>query len=295
MRLADATRRNGSRMLMHVLLTIAAIIAALYLIAVVSLYIFQRRLIYYPDPIHYTPAEAELPGVREVTIGTPDGERLVAWWAKASAGQPTILYFHGNAGGLNARAERIKRFAGAGFGVFMPAYRGYSGSSGEPSERALVADALLVYDDLRTAGVAADDIVAYGESLGSGVAVQLAAVRHVGALVLDAPYTSLPDIGKRLYPYAPVGTFMIDRFDSKTHIAKVKAPILILHGTNDTTVPIGLGRALFEIAPEPKEFAAIESAGHSNIYLFGAFARLEDFLSRHRSRPDLHRQLRRRL
>ncbi len=198
---------------MQTLLTIAAIAAALYLAALIALYVFQRSLIYYPDPTRYTPAQAGLSGVREVVIETQDGEHILAWWAPASPGRPTFLYFHGNAGGLITRADRIKRFAGAGLGVFMPAYRGYAGSSGKPSEAAIVADALLAYDYLRKAGIAPDDIIAYGESLGSGVAVQLAAARPVSALILDAPYTSLPDIGKHLYPFAPVATFMVDRFE----------------------------------------------------------------------------------
>ena len=268
---------------MQTLLTTAAIAAALYLAALIALYVFQRSLIYYPDPTRYTPAQAGLSGVREVVIETQDGEHILAWWAPASPGRPTFLYFHGNAGGLITRADRIKRFAGAGFGVFMPAYRGYAGSSGKPSEAAIVADALLAYDYLRKAGIAPDDIIAYGESLGSGVAVQLAAARPVSALILDAPYTSLPDIGKHLYPFAPVATFMVDRFESKEHIAKVKAPILILHGTNDTTIPIELGRSLFDAAPEPKEMAAIQGAGHSDIYLFGAFTRLREFIDTQRA------------
>ena len=280
---------------MQTLLTIAAIAAVLYLTALIALYVFQRSLIYYPDPTRYTPAQAGLSGVREVVIETQDGERILAWWAPASPGRPTFLYFHGNAGGLITRADRIKRFAGAGLGVFMPAFRGYAGSSGKPSEVAIVADALLAYDYLRKAGIAPDDIIAYGELLGSGVAVQLAATRTVGALILDAPYTSLPDIGKRLYPFAPVATFMVDRFESKKHIAKVKAPILILHGTNDTTIPIELGRSLFDAAPEPKEMAAIQGAGHSEIYLFGAFARLEAFIEKHRGRASSQQQIRRRL
>jgi fermentation-respiration switch protein FrsA (DUF1100 family) len=130
-------------------------------------------------------------------------------------------------------------------------------------------------------GIAERAIVVYGESLGSGVAVQLAADRTVGALILDAPYTSLPDVGKLMYPLMPVETFMIDRFDSKTHILKVRAPILIMHGTQDSVVPITLGKALFEVAPEPKEMAVLAGAGHSNIYAFGAFARMDAFLRAH--------------
>ncbi len=271
---------------MQTVLTIGIVGAAIYLSIAVGLYAFQRRLIYYPDTEYHQPAEAGLEGVREVKLDTPDGARLISWWAPAAAGQPTLLYFHGNAGGLMDRAERFRLFQSAGFGVFMPSYRGYSGSTGEPSERALVADALLVYEHLRNEGLPAQSIIAYGESLGSGVAVQLAANRPVGAVVLEAPYTSLPDIGKRVYPFIPVETFMLDRFDSKRHISQVKAPILIMHGKRDATIPVQLGEALYAVAPEPKELELIEGAGHTNIFNFGALATMRRFIDAHRGASE---------
>lgn len=266
---------------MQTLLFIVAIAAVAYLAAAGALYTFQRKLIYYPDTTYYPPFDAGLSDVQEVLLYTPDGERLIAWRAAPVPGQPAILYFHGNAGGLAGRADRIRLFTEAGFGVFMLSYRGYSGSTGRPSERALAADAVLAYDYLRQLGVAPSDIIAYGESLGTGVAVQLAASHPVGALVLEAPYTSLPDIGKAIYPFMPVDTFMVDRFDSQRRITKVAAPILIMHGTKDTTIPLELGRALYDAAPEPKTFVAIEGAGHSDIYMFGALNRLTAFLEAH--------------
>jgi fermentation-respiration switch protein FrsA (DUF1100 family) len=266
---------------MKTLMIIASVIAGIYVIAAGSLYVFQRRLIYLPDTEREAPADAGLPGVKEVVLATPDGARLIAWYAAAMPGKPTILYFHGNGGSLADRADRIRRFAGAGYGVFMPSYRGYSGSTGSPSEAAIVADARLAYAHLRGLGVAERAIVLYGESLGSGVAVRLASERPVGAVILDAPYTSLPDVGKLFYPIMPVRTFMVDRFDSKARIAAVRAPILILHGTDDAVVPLALGQALFEAAPEPKEMAVFKGAGHSDIYAYGAFPRVEGFIRSH--------------
>jgi len=267
--------------IMQTLLGIAAVIAGLYLILALSIYMFQRHLIYYPDAAYYTPADAGLSGVSEVKLDTADGETLIAWYAPARPGQPTLIYFHGNAGNIKDRAPRLDRFSGAGYGVFLFSYRGYGGSTGTPSERALIADAKRAYDHLSEHGVQPADIIPYGESLGSGVAVQLAAEKKVGAVILDAPYPSLPAIGKRIYPFLPVETFMTDRFDSKRHIQQVNAPILILHGTEDTTIPIALGRELFEAAPEPKEMAVIQGAGHSDIYMFGAMEVLERFIETH--------------
>jgi fermentation-respiration switch protein FrsA (DUF1100 family) len=282
MRSAAADRTVRKKGVMEALLTLAGAAFAIYALAAASLYVMQRRLIYVPDPARHAPAEAGLADVREIQLATPDGERLIAWRAQAAPGQPTLLYFHGNAGNLFGRADRIQRFSQAGLGVFMLSYRGYSGSTGKPSERANVADAVLAYEHLRGEGVAVGDIVAYGESLGSGVAVQLAASRPVGALILDAPYTSLVDIGKSLYPSMPVDLFIADRYESKRRIQSVKAPILFLHGTRDDTIPIGFGKALFEAAPEPKEMAILTGAGHSDIFLFGALSRITDFLAKYR-------------
>ena len=252
--------------------------AGLYLILAVSLFIFQRRLIYHPEPAYHTPAQADLEGVREERLATPDGESLLAWRAVAAPGQPTLLYFHGNAGGLIDRADRIRRFTREGLGVMMLAYRGYAGSTGTPTEAALIADAQLAYDSLIAEGLRPQDIVVYGESLGTGVAVQLAASRQVGGVILDAPYTGLAEIGQQLYPWMPVRLFLKDKFASTEHIGGVRAPLLILHGSRDRTIPVSLGQALFEAAPSPKQMRVLEGAGHSDIYAFGAMQFIRRFI-----------------
>jgi uncharacterized protein len=261
------------------------VLAGLYCVLAVGMYAFQRKLIYFPDSTHYTPAEAGLSGVREVSLHTPDGVKLVAWEAKPASGQPTLLYFHGNAGSLAGRAERIRRFANDGLGVLMLAYRGYGGSEGLPSEAAIVADAQLAHDYLVRGGTQPSQIVAYGESLGTGVAVQLAASRQVGGVILDAPYTALAAIGQERYPFIPVRLFLTDRFASDQHIAHVRAPILIMHGDRDRTIPLALGERLFAVAPEPKQMRIIKGAGHSDIYAFGAMQYVREFLDTHVRRP----------
>jgi uncharacterized protein len=213
--------------MMKLLLGLVGLVIGLYLILTLALFTFQRRLIYPTSPTRHSPSEAGLDIVREVTLKTPDGEQLVAWYAPAQPGRPTLLYFHGNGGTLLIRADRIRRFLGDGLGVFMPAYRGYSGSTGSPSEAALIADAKLAYDHLTGMGLRAEQIVAYGESLGSGVAVQLAASRQTAGVVLDAPYSSLLDVAQRRYSFIPVKPFLLDTFASDAYIANVKAPVLI--------------------------------------------------------------------
>ncbi len=262
----------------------AAIAGALCLAVLAAVYLLQRQLIYFPDTAYYKPADAGLANVKEVVFADGRGApQFFAWHSPAAPGEPTILYFHGNGGGLITRAERIRMFAEAGLGVFLVSYRGYSGSKGSPSEAANVADAARAYDHLAAHGFEPRDIIAYGESLGTGVAVQLAAAREVGALVLEAPYTSLADIGKEIYPFLPVKTLMRDRYDSKEHISKIRAPLLILHGARDGVIPARFGRALFDAAPEPKELHLIANARHSDIYAYGAFPLLRRFIEARRT------------
>jgi fermentation-respiration switch protein FrsA (DUF1100 family) len=267
------------------LLGVVTLALSLYLALAISLLVFQRRLIYPADPARHSPAEAGLDTVREVSLKTADGETLVAWHAPARPGQPTLLYFHGNGGTLLARADRIRRFLGDGLGVFMPAYRGYSGSTGSPSEAALIADAKLAHDHLLGMGLRPEDIVIYGESLGTGVAVQLAADRRAAGVVLDAPYTSLLDIARLHYPFIPVKLFLLDTFASVDHIKRIDAPLLVMHGTEDRVIPLESGKALYDAANQPKQMAVLRGAGHSDLYAFGAMQILRRFIDEQVRQP----------
>ena len=162
-------------------------VAVAYVLIVAVAYFAQRKFTYFPNPTRVSPAAAGLEGFREVELPTPDGERLIAWYAPAPPGRPTILYFHGNGGSLQNRAMRFQRYQNAGFGIFAMSYRGYSGSTGSPSEAHNIADARLAYDHLIKQGLKPSEIFLYGESLGSGVAVQLAASVPVAGVILDAP------------------------------------------------------------------------------------------------------------
>ena len=258
---------------------IAAALAAAYLVILMIVAANQRAFIYFPDRRRIAPETFGLAGVFEHVTQTSDGERLIAWYMPATPGKPTILYFHGNAGGLVTRAERFQEFAEAGFGLFMPSYRSYSGSTGEPSEAAIIADAALTWERLVAEGVDPKDIVLYGESLGSGVAVQLAAKHTPRALVLEAPYSSVVDIGAWRMPLLPVRLLMLDKFKSVRHIRAVHSPLLIIHGERDGIIPIRFGRKLFEAAREPKRFIAYPRGSHSDLYGYGAFADAVTFLS----------------
>lgn len=258
---------------------IAAIISAIYLSATAATYVFQRDLLFHPNSLHMTPRSLGLWGVAEMELATPDGERLIAWYAPAGEGQPTLFYLHGNAGALAHRAGRMRLYRGNGYGVFMLAYRGFSGSTGKPSESTIVGDALMAYDRLKTLGVRDGEIVVYGESLGTGVAVQVAANRRPGALVLESPFSSAVDVGSYLYPYFPVHWLLKDRFESVDHIRNVKAPLLLLHGEDDRIVPARFGHKLFAAATQPKTAYFFSGATHYTLYEHGAFDRVRSFLA----------------
>jgi uncharacterized protein len=251
-----------------------------YLLLVIAAYYVQRRLMYFPDTARVTPASIGLANVTERVLETPDGERVIAWYAPARPGQPTILYFHGNGGSLEARSERVRKYVGRGHGMFMMTYRGYGGSTGVPSERANVADAKLAYDTLVNEGVRGGDIIVYGESLGSGVAVQVAAEREVGGLILDAPYTSTVDVAELAYPYLPARWLMTDRYETLRHLRELKAPLLVVHGEKDTIIPIAMGRRVHAAASGAAEIVTFPQAGHSDHHLYGSYDAIYAWIDR---------------
>lgn len=252
-------------------------VAGLYLAAGIAMYAGQRRLMYPGDPTRVSPAALGL-DVTEIELSAPDGERLVAWHAQAAPGKPTLLYYHGNGGNLADREDRVRLYRGEGYGLLMLSYRSYSGSTGRPSETANVADATLAYRWLRETGVQPEEIVLYGESLGTGVAVQVAASEPVKGMILDAPYTSIADVAQRQYPWMWVRPFVADAYDSLSRIGSIKVPLLILHGARDRIVPPDMGQALFDAANEPKRIVVFPEAGHLYHTEFGSFGVIREFI-----------------
>ena len=244
-------------------------VAIAYVLIVAVAYFAQRKFTYFPNATRVTPAETGLEGFREVELPTPDGERLIAWYAPAPAGRPTLLYFHGNGGGLQNRAMRFQRYQNAGFGILVMSYRGYSGSTGRPSEANNIADARLAYDHLIKQGLKPSDIILYGESLGTGVAVQLAASVPVAGVVLDAPYTSIVEVGAKSYPILPLRWIMVDRYESDKYIDRINAPLLILHGARDPIIPLEMGQRMHELAREPKRIVVFPEGRHIDLDKYG--------------------------
>lgn len=250
----------------------------LYLLACIGVVLGERSLTFRPDPRPVSPEVAGLVGVTHGHLKTPDGQTLVVWSAPAKPDQPTILYFHGNGDTLAYRAGRIARFMQDGYGVYMIAYPGFSGSTGNPTERAIIRDAAFAYDTLRASGLQPKDIVIYGESLGTNVALQTAIAKPALALILEAPFTSIVDAWRQFAPILPIRLLLRDQFDSLSIIGKLRMPLLIMHGEQDRLVSFRLGRTLFEAAPEPKRFVAFPYGAHSNLYEFGAARVVHQFI-----------------
>ena len=266
---------------MRTFVNYAGLALAIYAVVVFTVYLFQRKLQYFPSPERVAPAQAGLSNVEEIVLETPDGERLISWYARAADGKPTILYFHGNGAGLINRAERMGKYQAQGYGFFIPAYRSFAGSTGTPSEKALIADSRLAYDYLLKQNLKPENIVVFGESLGTAMAVQLAASVKVGAVVLESPFTSAVNVGALRYPFLPVKYLMQDQYLSDQYIAKVTAPVLVVHGGRDRVVPLEMGRKMFELANEPKEFILLPEAGHNDHDRFGLVAKVQAFLSKY--------------
>jgi len=245
---------------------------------VALMYVGQRALQYFPDRARTPPAVAGLPQAEEVLLDTADGERVIVWHIPPRGEKPVILYFHGNGGALAWRGERLHSLTADGNGLVALSYRGYGGSSGRPTETGIMEDARAAYT-FAAARYPAGRIVLWGELLGSGVAVALAAEKPVARVVLESPFTSIADVASSIYWFLPVRWLIKDPFRSDLRIAKVTAPVLVLHGERDNVVPIALGERLYGLINAPKRFVRFPTAGHNDLGVYGALDIAKQFVN----------------
>jgi fermentation-respiration switch protein FrsA (DUF1100 family) len=262
---------------------VALCLIVLLLLPVLGLAGCQRSLLYFPRSEVVAP---ELPGVEAVRIETADDERLVAWHMPPPEGGPVFLFFDGNGGRPEAWERRWARIAEGGAGFLAVYYRGYSGSTGRPSETGLHLDARAGYDWLIARGYKPGDIVIHGLSLGTGVAVRLASERPARALILEAPFTAAVDVAQLRFPVLPVGLIMRDQFRSRDWIGDVNMPVLIGHGDADTVIPFEHGQRLYELANEPKRFVRMQGSDHVTLTRDGFYEHIWAFLAEHPGDSD---------
>jgi pimeloyl-ACP methyl ester carboxylesterase len=245
---------------MHVrwLLTL---LVSLYAAICVGLFLGQRRLQYFPNPTPMSPAAVGLPAAESLTVATEDGQRLVAWWVPPRDGQPVYLYLHGNGDNLENRGRRFARLVEGGAGLYALSYRGYGGSTGFPTEAGLMADARAAYADL-THRVSADRVVLYGESLGTTVAVMLAAEKPVRALLLDSSFDSALDVAHWRFPWLPTSLLLRDTFRADLAAQRVVAPVLQVHCADDPITPFASAERLHERFPHAQPLYRVDKTCH---------------------------------
>jgi uncharacterized protein len=263
---------------MTILKWLVALALTGYLVGLAVLFFVQRSFVFpIPQKLRTTPEAAGFPEAEEHFLTTADNEKVIVWHVPAKPGHAVILYFPGNGDFLAGSVGRFRAITSDGTGLVALSYRGYAGSTGRPSERGLLLDAAAAYA-FTSARYSADRIVAWGFSLGSGVAVALAAGQPVGKLILEAPYTSVADVAALGFRIVPVRWLMRDQFRSDERIARVTAPLLIMHGARDSTIPIAFGERLFSLAHQPKQFVRFADGGHDNLANYGAIETARDFI-----------------
>jgi uncharacterized protein len=263
---------------MTVLKWLLIVVSVGFVCGLAVLFLVQRSFLFpVPTVARTSPREAGFPQAEEHVLATADGEKVIVWHVPAKPGHPVILYFHGNGDFLAGFFGRFRALIADGTGVIALSYRGYAGSSGQPSEAGLLQDADAAYA-FTTARYGVDNIVVWGFSLGTGVAVALAAEQRIGKLILEAPYTSIPDVAASTFWFVPVRLLMGDQFRSDQRIARVKVPLLIMQGANDATIPTVLGERLFTLAHEPKQFVRFPEGGHNDLDNYGAIETVRRFI-----------------
>src|ERR1700704_327434 len=263
---------------MTVLKWLLIVVSVGYVGGLAALFLLQRSVLFpIPQVFRIAPAAAGFAQAEEHVLTTADGEKVIVWHVPAKPGHPVILYFHGNGDYLAGFFGRFRQLIADGTGVVALSYRGYAGSSGRPSEQGLLRGAAAAHA-FTTARYSAASIVGWGFSLGTGVAVALASEQPLGKLILEAPYTSLADVAASAFSIFSVPLVLKNPFHSDRRIARVRAPLLMMHGARDPTVPIIFGERLFALANEPKKFVRFDGGGHNDLDDFGAAATARQFI-----------------
>lgn len=245
--------------------------AVVYVAVCTSLFLIQRTFMYFPSKVTQSRAVFNAQDMDVVSFNTEDGLELAAWYKAPETGKPIIVLFHGNASHMGISALKVRSFLDAGYGAFLPAYRGYAGNKGRPTEQGLYLDGRAAISWLLENGYEQSDIIIYGESLGTGVSVELASkyYKDVRGVILESPYTSFIDLAKRTYFWLPLNLVMRDRYENIDKIADIQAPIFIVRGAKDTLVPPEMGQRLFDAAKAEKHIKTLENSGHNDMHQNG--------------------------
>jgi fermentation-respiration switch protein FrsA (DUF1100 family) len=274
-------RSKNLRRIIAAILVIATL--AVVLLSVITMLegFIERNFIFFPDRALLAEPSDWGMDFEDVYFTTPDGVKLNAWLISAGDEAPMVLWFHGNAGNIGDRVDNAKLLYERGLSLFMIDYRGYGRSGGRASEKGIYADGQAAYEYLLAHGVRAENLVVFGRSLGSTVAIYVASRNKCAGVILESAFTNMSDMAKQHYPVLPgLGVFKV-KFPSIDRIGGIKTPILFIHGDEDEIVPYELGRRLFDAASAEKQFYTINGAHHNDTYIVGGkeyFERFERFV-----------------
>ena len=245
---------------------IVLVIGVLYVLAGIALYAFQNRLLYVPESaIKTTPAAVGMP-YEEVALVASDGVRLTGWYMPLAGARGTVLFCHGNAGNISYLLDVAAGAHKLGLGVLLFDYRGYGQSDGVPSEEGTYRDAAAAWDYLvAEAGVPPERIVVIGRSLGGPIAAWLAREKQPAALFLEETFTSIPELGRELYPIFPVGLLARYEYPTLEYLKQVQCPVLVSHSRGDMFIVFAHGQRLYEATSQPKAFTELRG-GHSSAF-----------------------------
>ena len=247
---------------MNILAIILLIFLLIYFFILTSTYLFQRNLLYHPSENNYSGDKLIVP-ITKVKITTQDNIELLSWYhSKDLDKYKTILFLHGNAGSLENRIHKINHFNDMNINFLLLSWRGFNENYGKPTEKGLYEDARSAISWLKSKGVKENDIIIYGESLGTGIATEIAQYKNFAGIILESPFTSMIDAGKDKYPYLPVRLLLKDKYESDKKIKNINIPILIMHGKVDKIVPFHMGKKIYDLANEPKYFYFSEYDNH---------------------------------
>ncbi len=270
---------NKNLVKMNYFTFILLILVLIYFFVLISTYLFQRSLLYHPSENNYSGDHLTVL-IEKKKIKTRDNIELLGWYHnKNISNNKTILFLHGNAGSLENRIHKINHFENLNVNFLLLSWRGFSGNKGKPTEKGLYEDARSAVAWLKSKGINENDIIIYGESLGTGIATEIAQNKNFAGIILESPFTSMIDAGKDKYPYLPVRLLLKDKYESDKKIKNINSPILILHGKIDKIVPFQMGKKMFELANEPKYSYFSDYDDHMMEYNENLLKALKDFIN----------------
>ena len=233
---------------------------------------------YHPQENNYFGDKLEVE-IEKVNITTIDNINLLGWFHKKDLNKfKTIIYFHGNAGTLDNRIHKLNHFKDMKVNFLIIAWRGFSGNQGSPSEKGLYIDGQSAVNWILKQGVLEENIILYGESLGTGIAIEIAQHKSFAGIILETPFTSMINAAKEFYPYIPVNLLLKDKYENFKKIKNINSPILIMHGKKDTIVPFSMGEKMYQLANEPKYFYFTKHDDHMMVYNEPMLKTLKDFI-----------------